>query len=679
MFENDYYTARNYEGNNNLYINDFDKNINNRRSNTQNYFFNNDPNDMNEDEFNYPTNNLNDDFLDEDNDEDNDFENNENVLNMNQDENQYNGGIEVFKNRINKLQRKVGKLNRYRNEIQQAINYNVDNNNLNRTQNYLDNYENNYFEENEKPGLKFNKSFDVFKTNYNNYDFLFDSQNNNNFEQENNSSDNYIEQEEDKFNNEDTNNIINLPNNNFDMNYNNQDDDNSFVGFYDNIFTTKNINVDLNEHKANNLQNNIPINDSNKKNDYKNIQLYEQNYQFNIPKTTNNNVTNENTKENKIKNNNIQIVSNELSIIKNELKENNNNNFNIINNNNDNNNLIKIPKKDEMNNDEVFNQKNNELKMMDEMRQKELEKYDSIIAQAKELNNQFQTEKNSYELKNNGLKDNNEIINKIEYKIQKGNNDNIDKNKIDINPETNNILNLKSKEKKRPKVIDKNKKVSFVNEKIYIKYNQDDYIVKINVFNHKKEKIDFVTHDLKKYINKLRKKEYLEPAIINCPEIDYQLISNKMINLVKKENKVQSQKPRIDNKINKSVKNTRIKLPINKQENRKEIRNNLKVDKIKKMTNNNIKLIKNNQIAKTEKNIKAIPQCNFNKAKIIKKEKMENKQIKKKETSKNKNQKIENNNNLDIFDNPQFKEGQRAINNLKKFFAEYSLEDEKNE
>ena len=105
---------------------------------------------MNEDEFNYPTNNLNDDFLDEDNDEDNDFENNENVLNMNQDENQYNGGIEVFKNRINKLQRKVGKLNRYRNEIQQAINYNVDNNNLNRTQNYLDNYENNYFEENEK-------------------------------------------------------------------------------------------------------------------------------------------------------------------------------------------------------------------------------------------------------------------------------------------------------------------------------------------------------------------------------------------------------------------------------------------------------------------------------------------------------------------------------------------------
>ena len=679
MFENDYYTARNYEGNNNLYINDFDKNINNRRSNTQNYFFNNDPNDMNEDEFNYPTNNLNDDFLDEDNDEDNDFENNENILNMNQDENQYNGGIEVFKNRINKLQRKVGKLNRYRNEIQQAINYNVDNNNLNRTQNYLDNYENNYFEENEKPGLKFNKSFDVFKTNYNNYDFLFDSQNNNNFEQENNSSDNYIEQEEDKFNNEDTNNIINLPNNNFDMNYNNQDDDNSFVGFYDNIFTTKNINVDLNEHKANNLQNNIPINDSNKKNDYKNIQLYEQNYQFNIPKTTNNNVTNENTKENKIKNNNIQIVSNELSIIKNELKENNNNNFNIINNNNDNNNLINIPKKDEMNNDEVFNQKNNELKMMDEMRQKELEKYDSIIAQAKELNNQFQTEKNSYELKNNGLKDNNEIINKIEYKIQKGNNDNIDKNKIDINPETNNILNLKNKEKIRPTVIDKNKKVSFVNEKIYIKYNQDDYIVKINVFNHKKEKIDFVTHDLKKYINKLRKKEYLEPAIINCPEIDYQLISNKMINLVKKENKVQSQKPRIDNKINKSVKNPRIKLPINKQENRKEIRNNLKIDKIKKMTNNNIKLIKNNQIAKTEKNIKAIPQCNFNKAKIIKKEKMENKQIKKKETSKNKNQKIENNNNLDIFDNPQFKEGQRAINNLKKFFAEYSLEDEKNE
>ena len=54
----------------------------------------------------------------------------------------------------------------------------------------------------------------------------------------------------------------------------------------------------------------------------------------------------------------------------------------------------------------------------------------------------YNTLKNSYELKNNGLKDNNEIINKIEYKIQKGNNDNIDKNKIDINPETNNILNI---------------------------------------------------------------------------------------------------------------------------------------------------------------------------------------------------------------------------------------------
>ena len=36
--------------------------------------------------------------------------------------------------------------------------------------------------------------------------------------------------------------------------------------------------------------------------------------------------------------------------------------------------------------------------------------------------------------------------------------------------------------------------------------------------------------------------------------------------------------------------------------------------------------------------------------------------------------------NLDIFDNPIFKEGQKAINNLKKFFEENNLdEDDKEE
>ena len=209
-------------------------------------------------------------------------------------------------------------------------------------------------------------------------------------------------------------------------------------------------------------------------------------------------------------------------------------------------------------------------------------------------------------------------------------------------------------------------------------------IVKINVFNNKKAKINFVTHDLKKYIHKLKKNELLEPAIINCPEIDYQSISNKMINLVKKENKVQSQNPRIDNKANKSVKNPRIK--INKPENKKEIKNNINIDKIKKKPiNNNIKIIKNNnQMIKNEKNNKSIPQKNLSKPKpkIMKKNKIENKQIKRQENSKNKKEKEKEkneNNNLNIFDNPQFIEGQKAINNLKKFFAEYSLEDEKNE
>ena len=669
MFENDYYTARNYEENNNLYINDFENNnINNRRSNTQNYFFNNNQNNMSNDELNYENNNLNEDYM-----------NNENLYNMNQNDNQYNTGIETFKNRINKLQRKVGKLNKYRNEIQEAISYNIDNNNyLNRTQNYLDNYENNYFDENEKQGLKFNKSFDVFKMNYNNYDFLFDSQNNNN-EEENNSSNNFMEQEEDQLDNEDTNLIINSPNNEFNMNYNNQNDDNSFVGFYDNIFTSKNVNIDKNIQKINKINNDIPINDEINKNDYKNIQLYEQNYQFNIPKTINNNIIKE-TNVNKNKSNmdnNIQIVSNELSIIG---KENKKNNINNINNNKDINNLNF--NQNNVKADDVTYEKSNELKNVDEMRQKELEKYDSIIAQAKELNNQFQTEKNNYQNKNNEFNYNTKVINnkKLENNIPE---ENIkESNKIKINPETNNIINIKKNEKKNKKIIDKNKKVSFDEEKIYIKYNQDDYIVKINVFNNKKAKINFVTHDLKKYIHKLKKNELLEPAIINCPEIDYQSISSKMINLVKKENKVQSQNPRIDNKANKSVKNPRIK--INKPENKKEIKNNINIDKIKKKPiNNNIKIIKNNnQMIKNEKNNKSIPQKNLSKPKIMKKNKIENKQIKRQENSKNKKEKEKEkneNNNLNIFDNPQFIEGQKAINNLKKFFAEYSLEDEKNE
>ena len=669
MFENDYYTARNYEENNNLYINDFENNnINNRRSNTQNYFFNNNQNNMSDDELNYENNNLNEDYM-----------NNENLYNMNQNDNQYNTGIETFKNRINKLQRKVGKLNKYRNEIQEAISYNIDNNNyLNRTQNYLDNYENNYFDENEKQGLKFNKSFDVFKMNYNNYDFLFDSQNNNN-EEENNSSNNFMEQEEDQLDNEDTNMIINSPNNEFNMNYNIQNDDNSFVGFYDNIFTSKNVNIDKNIQKINKINNDIPINDEINKNDYKNIQLYEQNYQFNIPKTINNNIIKE-TNVNKNKSNmdnDIQIVSNELSIIG---KENKKNNINNINNNKDINNLNF--NQNNVKADDVTYEKSNELKNVDEMRQKELEKYDSIIAQAKELNNQFQTEKNNYQNKNNEFNYNTKVINNKKFENNRQEENIKESNKIKINPETNNIINIKKNEKKNKKIIDKNKKVSFDEEKIYIKYNQDDYIVKINVFNNKKAKINFVTHDLKKYIHKLKKNELLEPAIINCPEIDYQSISNKMINLVKKENKVQSQNPRIDNKANKSVKNPRIK--INKPENKKEIKNNINIDKIKKKPiNNNIKIIKNNnQMIKNEKNNKSIPQKNLSKPKIMKKNKIENKQIKRQENSKNKKEKEKEkneNNNLNIFDNPQFIEGQKAINNLKKFFAEYSLEDEKNE
>ena len=550
---------------------------------------------------------------------------------------------------------------------------------MNKTQNYINNYENNYLEDNNQ-GLKMNKSYDTLKMNYNNYDFLFDSGNVDDFQNDNN----YMDEEGNQLNNEDNNinnNMVNLENDNLNSDYNNQEnDDNSFIGFYDNIFMSKNYNIDQEIKKIKNIKNDVPIKniDKSDKNDYKNIQLYEQNYQFNIPKSTNNNFESE-KQENKNKiNDNIQIVSNELAILTNENKDKINDINNIDNINN-----INYNKKqnDEKGNDLKMNinkEKEKVLTDLHDIRQKELEKYDLIIAQAKELNNQFQLDQNSFENKDILTINDKQNINNLN-KEKKQKEDNI---KPELNLEQNNIININNiikKDKKVKKIINKNKNVSFIDEKIYIKYDQDDYILKLNVFNNQKEKINFVTHDLRKYIQRLKQKEYLEPSIINCPEINYEKINNKMINLVKKENKVQVQNPRIDNKPNKSVKNPRIKLPLSKIENKKEQKNIIKIDEIeKKPKHNNIKIIKNNPNMNGVKNINNIPKNNLiklNKEKNLQKNKSD-KNLNKNDVNKNKKEKEkEKIKNLDIFENPAFKEGQRAINNLKKFFAENNFDE----
>ena len=55
---------------------------------------------------------------------------------------------------------------------------------------------------------------------------------------------------------------------------------------------------------------------------------------------------------------------------------------------------INEDKNKDIKNDDLTNEKNNQTNYLDESRQKELKKYDLIIAQAKELNNQFLLEKN---------------------------------------------------------------------------------------------------------------------------------------------------------------------------------------------------------------------------------------------------------------------------------------------
>ena len=408
------------------------------------------------------------------------------------------------------------------------------------------------------------------------------------------------------------------------------------------------------------------------------MQLYEQNYQFNIPKVTKNNILDD---EDKNKNkNNIQIVSNGLSILTNENKKklDKENNLNDIKDKNllknEINNIIQNQNKKNIENDKkIIN--------LEEKRKKELQNYDMIIAKAKELNNQFNLEQQGNELKeelSNNDKEN--LINKKDENPELKNKEK-EKENIQSNSDKKNIIKLDKKDNnediKVRKIIKKDKNVSFIEDKIYIKYEQEDYILKTNVFNNK-EKINFVTHDLKKYIHRLKKKEYLEPSIINCPNIDYNKINHDIINLMKKEKIVPNQNPKINNRINKSVKNpTKMKIQINKND---ELKNIKKIDKNGTKSNNknnNIKIIKNTKNNKNEKNIKNITQDNLKKEKIMKKNKTD-KLLKPKKDEKNENKKKEIK-NLDILNDPIFKEGQRAINNLKKFFEENNLDEENNE
>ena len=146
--------------------------------------------------------------------------------------------------------------------------------------------------------------------------------------------------------------------------------DNSFIGFYDNVFTNQNYNKEEIQQKKekNNIEDKTQINSNNNKNDYKNIQLIQQNYQFKIPKTTNNNFVDGNNIKNintKIdNNNNIQIVSNELAILTNESKK----DIKDINNIRDIKEKTNIneDKNKDIKNDDLTKEKNNQTNYLDE-------------------------------------------------------------------------------------------------------------------------------------------------------------------------------------------------------------------------------------------------------------------------------------------------------------------------
>ena len=224
------------------------------------------------------------------------------------------------------------------------------------------------------------------------------------------------------------------------------------------------------------------------------------------------------------------------------------------------------------------------------------------------------------------------------------------------------------------------------------------------IFNQKNEKINFKRHNLPKYFAKLKKKEKIKPAIINCPKIDYEKIikkNNSEMNqsqIKKIKNEIKQTKADIKknlDKLNKrtsfSVKKSKINKNILNNGNENDAktnvnstykgnidnRNNAKKDKLNKSrtkdNKNNINNNQNNlQINKNGNQIKK------NITKDIKNNRRDNsdnskKNMKTNQKKEEKNNEKGNENKLGIMNDPKFKESQKAINNLKKFFIDNDL------
>ena len=92
------------------------------------------------------------------------------------------------------------------------------------------------------------------------------------------------------------------------------------------------------------------------------------------------------------------------------------------------------------------------------------------------------------------------------------------------------------------------KKIIFEEEKIYIKYEEDDYVNKIWIFNQKNEKKNHKKHNRGKYLSRLRKNEKLKSIILNCPIIDYEKIKKKnMLELNNDKNNKENNQQKIKN------------------------------------------------------------------------------------------------------------------------------------
>ena len=152
------------------------------------------------------------------------------------------------------------------------------------------------------------------------------------------------------------------------------------------------------------------------------------------------------------------------------------------------------------------------------------------------------------------------------------------------------------------------KKIIFEEEKIYIKYEEDDYVNKIWIFNQKNEKKNYKRHNRGKYLSRLRKNEKLKSIILNCPIIDYEKIKKKnMLELNNDKNNKENNQQKIKNtkkRISNSVKTHKIHIQnkgfIENINNIKDAKSIIKDNKnnIKENINNikdNKKIIKDNK------------------------------------------------------------------------------------